>query len=395
MKRPAVTRVAEVSASGRGAVATVRVWGLDALNIASAAFRPVRDGGRTLAETPLNRLRVGRIGAGLGDEVVAVVVGLDPPEVEIQCHGGPVAVALVVGALVDRGARRVGPKAWARHSTGSAIRADASLALADAPTLRVAEILLDQLEGALEANLARVVAALNEFDDPLALSLLDGLIDRGKFGVRLLVGWRVVLAGRPNVGKSRLLNALAGFDRAIVAPEPGTTRDVVTVASAMAAWPVEIADTAGLRGTDDPIEREGVALAQAWQSAADLVVVVLDRSEPITAEDWGILADHPKALVVANKSDLPSAWDRVEEFAPRVVSAERGDGIEAFVGAIVDWLNLAVPPVGSGVPFRSVHVRRLEAIRARVEAGDDARARRSLLRWLGSGGGDDRGEISR
>ena len=392
MTTTADARVAEVSASGRGAVATVRVWGRDALDIASAAFRPMRDGGRTLAETLPNRLRVGRIGAGLGDEVVAVVVGLDPPEVEIQCHGGSVAVDLVVAALVDRGARRVGPKSWARHATGSALRADASLALADAPTLRVAEVLLDQLGGALEADLARVVAAI---DDRLALSLLDGLVDRGTFGVRLLVGWRVVLAGRPNVGKSRLLNALAGFDRAIVAPEPGTTRDVVTVASAMAAWPVEVADTAGLRGTDDPIEREGVALARAWQREADLVVVVLDRSEPITLEDRTILADHPNALVVANKSDLPPAWDRVGEFAPRVVSAERGDGIEALVGAIVDRLDLAVPPAGSGVPFRPVHVRRLEAIRGRLQVGDGGRARRSLLRWLGSGGGDDRGEISR
>ncbi len=90
-----------------------------------------------------------------------------------------------------------------------------------------------------------------------------------------------MLAGRPNVGKSRLLNALAGYDRAIVDPTPGTTRDVVTVPAAFDGWPVELADTAGLRSSLDPIEAEGVALARARQRGADLVVVVLDRSEPL------------------------------------------------------------------------------------------------------------------
>ncbi len=382
--------VAEVSASGRGAIATIRVWGPGALAIASATFRPAK-GSRTLAETPVNRLRVGRIGAGLGDEVVAVVLRLDPPEVEIQCHGGPVAVALVVEALVAQGAERVGPKAWARYSTGSAIRADAGEALADAPTLKVASILLDQFEGAFEAELGRVVAALDDMDRTLALELLDGLIGRGAFGVRLLGGWRVVLAGRPNVGKSRLLNALAGFDRAIVAPTPGTTRDVVTTATAMGGWPVEVADTAGLRAATDPIEREGVRLARDRQKEADLVVVVLDRSEPITPEDRAILLDYPEALVVANKSDLPSSWEEGGSGASLSVSAERGDGVEALVGAIVDRLALPVPPAGSGVPFRSVHVRRLRAIRGRVEAGDVGRARRSLARWLGREVGSGRG----
>ncbi len=301
-------RVAEVSASGRGAIATLRVWGPAALAVVDAAFRPGH-GSRPLARTPVDRPRVGRIGAGLGDEVVAVILALDPPEVQVQCHGGTAAVALVVAALVARGAEPASARSWARHSTGSAIRAAADVALAQAPTLRVAEVLLDQVAGALDADLAALAEALGPFDQAQALTRLDALIARGEFGVRLLDGWRVVLAGRPNVGKSRLLNALAGYDRAIVAATPGTTRDVVTIATAMAAWPVEVADTAGLRATDDPIEAQGVARARARQHAADLVVVVLDRSEPLTAEDRRILRDHPAALVVANKADLPAAWD--------------------------------------------------------------------------------------
>ena len=376
-------RVAEVSASGRGAIATLRVWGPGSLEAADAAFRPNR-ADRPLAGSPPNRLRVGRIGAGLGDEVVAVVLGLAPPEVEVQCHGGPAAGALVRDALLAAGAEPASSRRWARDSTGSTIRADAAVALAQAATLPVAEILLDQLDGALEADLRQVVEALDAGDETGACRALAGLIARGEFGVRLRDGWRVALAGRPNVGKSRLMNALAGYDRAIVAPTPGTTRDVVTVATAMAAWPVEVADTAGLRPTDDPIEREGVARARAHQRGADLVVVVLDRAEPLTGADRAILGDHPAALVVANKADLPSAWPPGDDPADLAVSAERGDGIEALVAAIVDRLDLVVPPAGSGVPFRPVHLRRLRAIRGRVAAGDLARARRSLLRWLGS-----------
>ena len=377
---PTRARVAEVSAPGRGAIATLRVWGPGALGITSASFRP--NGGRSLATTLPNRLRVGRIGAGLGDEVVAVILPVNPPEVEIQCHGGPAAVALVTDALVAAGAKRASPRRWLRHSTGSQLRADAHWALTRAATLPVAAILLDQAEGALDADLARVVAALDAGAARQALTDLTTLIDRGRFGVRLLGGWRVVLAGRPNVGKSRLLNALAGYDRAIVAPTPGTTRDVVTIATALAAWPVEVSDTAGLRVTDDPIEQAGVERARVHQRAADLVVVVLDRSEPLTEADHAIRAEHPAALVVASKADLPPAWDALT-VADLAVAAERGDGIEDLVAALVARLDLPVPPAGSGVPFRPIHLRRLQAIRVQVAAGHFSRARRSLGGWLG------------
>ena len=379
---PTGARVAELSAPGRGAVATLRIWGPAALAVASAAFRPSHSA-RSLARTPVDRPRVGRIGAGVGDEVVAVVLALDPPEVQVQCHGGPAAVALVRDALVAAGAQPASPRAWARHSTGSTLRADAAVALAHAATARVAEILLDQHDGACEADLAAVATALDRADRGRALDLLDGLIARGRVGVRLGEGWRIVLAGRPNVGKSRLLNALAGYDRAIVAPTPGTTRDVVTIATAMAAWPVEVADTAGLRATDDPIEAEGVARARARQRAADLVVVVLDRSEPLTAEDHGIRHAYPAALVVASKADLPAAWNDWDG-ADLAVSAERGDGIEALVAAIVAQLDLPDWPAGVGVPTRPIHLARVWAIRNRVDAGDLDRARRSLTRWLGA-----------
>jgi tRNA modification GTPase len=348
------------------------------LDLADRAFRP--NLGQRLSKTTVGRLRVGRIGSGLGDEVVAVVVaGLDSEEVEIQCHGGPSAVGLVVEALVSSGAKVRSPRAWLRHSGRSAIQADAELALASASTARVAEILLDQVNGAFEDELRRIGESSNDE----ALTRLDALIGRADFGLRLVEGWRVVLAGRPNVGKSRLLNALAGYDRAIVAPEAGTTRDVVTVRSAIGGWPVELADTAGLRETLDPIEAQGVSLARNHQRSADLVLVVLDRSEPLTKLDRAILADHPRALTLANKADLPQSWEEWR-FGAVAISAERGDGVESLVEIIGSRLVANPPPAGEALPTRSGQVRRLQAIRQCYRSGRADRARRSLERWIGS-----------
>src|SRR4051812_44488990 len=103
--------VAVLTPEGRGAIAVLRVWGPGALRVADAAFRPARGPG--MAATPPGRLRLGRIGAGVGDEVVAVVLGGEPAEVEIQCHGGPAPVELVMTALEGAGAERTAPGAWA------------------------------------------------------------------------------------------------------------------------------------------------------------------------------------------------------------------------------------------------------------------------------------------
>src|SRR3954452_16412969 len=192
-------RVCLLTPEGRGAVAVLRVWGPRALEVVDAAFRPSR--GVRLAESPPGRLRLGRMGAGLGDEVVAVVLPGDGLEVEVQCHGGASAVALVVEALVERGAERRQPVAWVRHAASSAIEAEAQVDLARAPTLRTAEILLEQAQGALAGEVRRLITQIP--NNPAAALLgLQSLLGRAPVGRRLISGWRVVLAGRPNVGKS-------------------------------------------------------------------------------------------------------------------------------------------------------------------------------------------------
>jgi tRNA modification GTPase len=370
-------RLAVLTGDGPGAVGVVRIWGEGALAVADSAFRPHR--GEGLAATPAGRLRprLGRVGSGVGDEVVAIVVPGEPPEVEVQGHGGPEAIAMVVEALVQAGAERARASAWVRHASGSRLRAEATVDLPRSTTLRATAHLLDQANGALDEELALICGEVAS-RPRTAIERLDVVISRSSAGIRLVPGWRVALAGRPNVGKSRLLNALLGYGRAIVDPTPGTTRDVVSTATAFGGWPVELSDTAGLRASDDPIEAEGVARARAQHRAADLVLLVLDRSEPLTDEDYRLMMEHPQALVVANKADLPAVWDS----EALVVSAARGDGIERLATEVGHRLVPEPPPAGSAIPFRGRHVRRLRLIRDGIERGEGDRAILSLNHWL-------------
>jgi tRNA modification GTPase len=358
-----------LTAAGRGAIGVIAVWGHGALTAVDAAFRPTR--GRSLAETPPGRPRLGRIGRGLGDEVVAVVLEESPPAVEIQCHGGPAALALVVEALRDAGLQPAELAAWAEQQSGSPIRAAALVDLGSAPTVRAASILLDQATGSLERELDQLIAEISPESTTQALERIDRLIAQGSIGVKLTTGWRVVIRGRPNVGKSRLLNALAGYQRAVVASTPGTTRDVITIPAAFDGWPVQLIDTAGVRETEDELESVGIKRAAAQARSADLVLQVLDRSEPLTTEDR-VLLEHSTAermILVASKADLPPKWGpedpALNGSAILVVSAECGEGLESLMTAVSEAIVPEPPRPKSGVPFRQ---NQLDCLRAAASA---------------------------
>jgi tRNA modification GTPase len=240
--------------------------------------------------------------------------------------------------------------------------------------------LLEQAQGALDEEIQAIVDR-STHDPAGTCERLDELLERADVGLRLLTGWQIVLFGRPNVGKSRLLNALAGYERAIVDATPGTTRDVVSVGTALDGWPVQIDDTAGLRATDDPIESQGVALAQARREKSDLGILVLDRSEPLREEDVVLLGASSHALRVANKADLPPAWD-ASTVAALPVSSERGDGLDALIAAIVERLVPRPPAPRVGVPFRARQVRLLRAAREAIQAGRSERFGRAMTRLV-------------
>jgi tRNA modification GTPase len=378
--------VGRLTAPGRGAIAVLRVWGPSAVAIADAVFRPHR--GARLAETPRGQLRLGRIGHGIGDEVVAVVLGGDPPAVEVQCHGGAAAITLVCEALHAAGATLAEETRIVGQISHDPITRDALADLALAPTVATAEILLDQAQGALRGELMRLGQSIADAPDR-SLVAIETLIARAQVGLRLLRGWSVVIAGRPNVGKSRLFNALLGFARAIVDPTAGTTRDVVSHRAVFGGWPVELADTAGLRESLDLVESMGIERSRREQQRADLIVLVLDRSVPLQPIDRELIASQPPAIVVANKSDLPPAWhDHDFDLRSRAivtVSAENGEGLSGLVDAIGFKLVPEPPPQGAAVPFREEQVAQLRQTRMSLLAGDLAEGARLIAKMLNGG----------
>jgi tRNA modification GTPase len=175
------------------------------------------------------------------------------------------------------------------------------------------------------------------------------------------------------VGKSSLLNALAGYERAIVHDRPGTTRDLVVARIACDGWPVNLCDTAGLRPSADPIESLGVERARESQLDADLVLVLLDGSQPLSPLDHELLATHKNAWVVATKSDLPWVWRGQLAVGARV-SALAGEGVDALASVIGARLVPHAPPGGAGVPFLAEQIACLQGAHDRMEAGDIAAA---------------------
>jgi tRNA modification GTPase len=368
-----------LTARDRGAIGVLRIRGRDAIRVADSVFRA--RSGASLDETPRNHLRLGRVGDGLGDEVVAVVLGTELPTVEFQCHGGVMPVALVTRALAQAGGHLV-DQSFTLSGLGR-LEQDAVADLAHATTVATAQVLLEQSQGALRDAIVTTLENI-EVNSALALESLRQVVERTSYGLRLLRGWRVVLAGRPNVGKSRLLNALAGYQRAIVDSTPGTTRDAVSVKAALGGWPVEIIDTAGLRLTEDDIERQGVERSHNEQLKADLVLLVVDRSDCLMKDDLALVDRTPDGLVVASKVDLPAEWDSAVAFGERPiveVSAQAGTGLETLISTIIGRLVPRPPEKGTGVPFRKEHhVALLEALRL-IER-DDARTARSVLESL-------------
>ena len=363
------TRVIELTPAGRGAVAVVLIHGADAVRMVEACF--LSAGGKKLSEVPANRILLGRWGGPEGEELIAC--RRSDCEVEVHCHGGIAAVAAVVERLVQHGCQQLSWRDWLRESEPDPIRAAAQIALAEAPTMRTAAVLLDQWSGALTVAIGSILAAVERRDWRKAAAGLDAILAERALGGHLTMPWQVVLAGRPNVGKSSLMNALVGYQRAIVFDLPGTTRDVVGAATAIDGWPVQLSDTAGLRATTDELEAAGVARASAAVAAADLVLLVDDVSDLQGFDEADWLGAGKRVLRVLNKIDLLPSPQIVTSASWDVrTSAVTGEGIDALIAAIGAKLVPQPLAPGTAVPFTADQTERLEAARAAVGRHDAA-----------------------
>ncbi len=368
------TWVACLTPPGRAAIATLALHGPQAWETVCALFKP--RSGKPIQPTP-GRFWLGRLGEALADEVV--LTARSEVDLELHCHGGREAVRLLLGLLLQRGLKECSwPEMLAQRGM-DALQVQAAAALARATTVRTASILLDQFHGAFQAAVAAILAALEDDGSPSsAIGLLEELLGRAPLGRRLTTPWRVVIAGAPNVGKSSLVNALAGYQRSVVSPTPGTTRDVVTVRLAI-GWPVELADTAGLREQSGTLEGQGIELARKQVSEADLCLWVLDASGPPI---WPTVSS-PNIRLVINKTDLSPAWDPDQAQGAVRVSAQTGVGLGELCSELERWLVPQPPPAGSAVPFTLALCDTVEETLRLVKAGRLEEARSGLVPLLG------------
>lgn len=338
------TRVSLLTPVGVGAIATIEVAGNRAWELARQLFRPA---GKPLPDSPeLHRFWFGTLGEGAGDEVILAVTGVD--RVEIHCHGGRRVVQWIIDQFIASGGRE-SPEFLCSQTHSGGLRHPARL-LQHAPTLRTAGILLDQLHGAFD-NAVRHVLELfgNHTPYPELLTEFSDLVRFSPLGRHLVEPWKVVVAGPPNVGKSSLVNALAGYQRAVVSEIAGTTRDVVSVQLAFDGWPVELTDTAGLRAAEG-LEAEGIDRAKRSLAEADLVVWVVDGT---ASQMERASADIPveKLVTIVNKADAMASSRTDLEAGLLRVSATTGQGLPQLVKWITTQFVPEPPPPGVAVPY--------------------------------------------
>ena len=267
------------------------------------------------------------------DEVLVTVI--DDQVLEINCHGGIVAVERVMAELKRRGAERVQARVAAGR-TLDAVEREAAAAIPLAQSRLAARMLLEQYRG----ELSRAVERIAQIPPHDAATALEGIEGTARLGMALCTPKRIVIAGSPNTGKSTLFNTLLGHSRAIVTHVPGTTRDFISDMVVLSGVPFELVDTAGLRDTDHIIEREGVRVSHEQISAADVVLLIFDASGPLSAEDDRIFSQLrgsvARVLVAANKIDLLDEPYPPQPIAPDVwISAETGAGIGDLEAHIV------------------------------------------------------------
>ena len=360
---------------GRGAVATIRFLG-DCSRIDEAGLFEAADG-RPLADQPVDRICFGHWGRDAAEDVV--VCRTSDEALEIHCHGGNAAVRRV---LLQLEKLECAIQTWYEMdvATRGLFQAECDHALTQSQTLRTANILHAQASGQLRDALREILETNlkgGEVDPRLY-----NLVRWSHFGRHLTQPWSVVIAGRPNVGKSSLINALLGYTRAIVFDEPGTTRDVVTAQTAFDGWPVQLADTAGIRDEADELESAGIDKAHEQLASAQAKVVLLDVSRPPHADDVNLVRRFPEAILVAHKADLENVWgaDLPQNALP--VSSETRDGLHALIARIVRRIVPEEPTPRTPIPVSERQIALLREAALAMKEGRGQQWRSSIEQVL-------------
>ncbi len=361
---------------GVGGIGVIRVSGANAGAIARLIFKPSKQ----LVELKSHYLHHGDIispetNTILDEVLIAFLKGphsfTGEDILEIHCHGGPLILQTILAEVIKAGARLAEPGEFTKraflNNRIDLSQAEAIAEMISAQSQKGLNLAISQLKGYLSQKLKAISSAVMDalvilesaIDFPeeqltlppsedIAQQLqqltdeLHALLATYEQGKLYRYGIRAVIAGKPNVGKSSLLNRLVGARRAIVSHIPGTTRDFISETAHIKDIPVQFIDTAGIRNPKSTVERAGVELAWEKLSAADMLIIVLDGSEKLTVEDIEIIekSRNQKSVFAINKTDLPHRLEeeKLSRLAPGVhslhISAKHGEGIDALKEAL-------------------------------------------------------------
>ena len=409
------TIAAVATGSAVAAIGILRLSGERAHAIVDALFRPL--GGGRMSEQEDRRLVYGELRDASGALLDLCLCTLSraphsytgEDTAELQCHGSPTLLRAALEECFRLGARQARPGEFTRRAFLNGrlelSAAEAVADLIDAETVECARNAAAQLSGAIARKTEAIYAALADIsahyhavldypdediedfrlaqyrgsltDAARALEALLKTFERGKL---MTAGIPVAIVGRPNAGKSSLLNALLGYERAIVTDVPGTTRDTIEERLRLGSLLLRLTDTAGIRDTADTVERLGVERSRRAMRDAALVLDVLDSSAPPTGEDLALLREAercPRALLVLSKSDLGAPCAPPETSLTAVtVSARTGEGLDALEAAIRALFPLPQVPAGeilTNARQAEAVARALESVRAALAAMEEGR----------------------
>ncbi len=398
---------------GEGAIAIVRLSGEHAITIANKIFQ-----GQDLVEVSSHTIHYGKIIDPIKEEIIEEVMisVMRAPKtftkedvVEINCHGGIASVNRLLELVLANGARLAEPGEFTKRAFLNGridlSQAEAVMDLIRAKTDKAMNVALKQLDGKLSTlvnqlrqKLIETVAHVEvnidypEYDDVEEMSNhmlrekteevyreVEQLLSMAKQGKILREGIATAIIGRPNVGKSSLLNALVQETKAIVTDIPGTTRDVIEEYVNIRGIPLRLVDTAGIRETEDIVEKIGVERSRQALKQADLILLVLNNGEELTEEDRKLFEaiKDLEYIVIVNKTDLPTKLDRqeVEQLAGKqkvITTALIEDkGIDALEAAISD--TFFEGELDSGDLSYVSNVRHIQLLQQTLKALDDAK----------------------
>ena len=384
------------------AIGIIRLSGDETFRVIDRLFFPYS--GKKMSESADRRLIFGELRDRGGEllDVCLCTISRAPHSytgeytAELQCHGSPTVLRTALDELFALGARQAAPGEFTKRAFLNGrmelCAAEAVADIIDAETVECAKNAAGQLSGAISRKVDGIYSALTDIsshyhavldypDEDIedfqlesyegslasALTELERLLQSHERGKLMTGGIPAAIAGRPNAGKSSLLNALLGYDRAIVTAIPGTTRDTIEEKLRIGRLTLRLIDTAGIRDTDDEVERLGVERSRAAMSKAELVIAVVDGSGEITDEDREVIAQAeaaPKGIVVLSKRDIAEPDAEITTALPVVsLSSVTGDGMDELERVIAERFPLPEVPAGEIL----TNVRQADAVKRAIE----------------------------